>query len=113
MLTILGGSSGLSFFLRGRFSIWWITSRPEAARPKIYFELDLSDLGEEMGSTVCFPSSQGVASVVMKNCEPLVLGPALAILRVYFVCFRSDISSSNFLPHILSPPVPSPKGSPP
>ncbi len=76
-------------------------------------ELELCEREKRRGSTVCFPSSQGVASVVMKNCEPLVLGPALAILRVYFVCLRSDISSSNFLPQILSPPVPSPNGSPP
>eukprot|EP00961_Rhodomonas_salina_P217391 2937799-Rhodomonas_salina.3 len=27
----------------------------------------------------CLPSSQGVATVVMKNCEPLVFFPALAI----------------------------------
>lgn len=29
--------------------------------------------------TVCFPSNQGVSWKQMKNCEPLVLGPALAI----------------------------------
>ena len=31
--------------------------------------------------TTCFPSSQAVGTVQMKNCEPLVLGPALAIER--------------------------------
>lgn len=28
--------------------------------------------------TVCFPSSHGVGASVTKNCDPLVLGPALA-----------------------------------
>jgi len=28
---------------------------------------------------VCFMFSQGVGATVMKNCEPLVPGPALAI----------------------------------
>ena len=27
-------------------------------------------------NTVCFPSSQGVATSVMKNCDPFVPGPA-------------------------------------
>jgi hypothetical protein len=31
------------------------------------------------GAKPCFPSRNGVATVVMKNCEPLVFGPALAI----------------------------------
>ena len=29
-------------------------------------------------NTTCLPSSQGVTTVVMKNCEPLVFGPAFA-----------------------------------
>lgn len=32
---------------------------------------------------VCLLSSQGHGTVVIKNCEPLVFGPALAMLRVY------------------------------
>ncbi len=32
-------------------------------------------------NTTCLPSSHGVLTVVMKNCEPLVLGPALAMLN--------------------------------
>jgi hypothetical protein len=32
----------------------------------------------------CLPSSQGVGTVVMKNWEPLVLGPALAIESFFF-----------------------------
>ena len=31
--------------------------------------------------TTCAPSSQGVRTTVMKNCEPLVSGPMLAIDR--------------------------------
>ena len=31
--------------------------------------------------TTCLPSSQSVLAVQMKNCEPLVLGPALACGR--------------------------------
>ena len=32
--------------------------------------------------TTCFPSNQEVLAVHKKNCEPLVLGPALAIERI-------------------------------
>lgn len=32
--------------------------------------------------TVCLLSSHGVATVVIKNCEPFVLGPAFAIDNV-------------------------------
>jgi hypothetical protein len=47
---------------------------------------------------VCLPSSHGVGAKVMKNCDPFVLGPAFAILRIPApVCLRSRrISSSNF-----------------
>ncbi len=44
--------------------------------------------------TTCFPSNHGHGTVVKKNCDPLVPGPALAIdnkpgwvcLRVKFLC---------------------------
>mmetsp|Transcript_7979 Transcript_7979/g.20610 ORF Transcript_7979/g.20610 Transcript_7979/m.20610 type:complete len:230 (+) Transcript_7979:916-1605(+) len=50
-------------------------------------------------NTTCLPSSQGVASVQMKNCEPLVSGPALAMLRVPGTeCFSVKFSSANFSP---------------
>jgi len=87
--------------------------QPRSSTTENLFVRMLQWMGGKGVNTVCFPSSQGVASVVTKNCEPFVLGPALAMLSVYFVCFRSEISSSNFLPQILSPPVPSPNGSPP
>ena len=32
--------------------------------------------------TTCFPSSQAVSEVQRKNCDPLVLGPALAMERI-------------------------------
>ena len=46
-----------------------------------------------------------VGTTVMKNCDPLVLGPALAMLRVKgWSCLREGwISSSNSPPHIDSP----------
>lgn len=96
MLTIRISSSGFSLYTLV-FSIWWMTSKPCTARPKI----------------VCLRSNQVVFSVVMKNWEPLVLGPALAMLTVYGLsCLSVENSSSNSRPQILSPPVPSPRGSP-
>ena len=97
------GSSGASFFPVLLLSIAWTTSAPLTTRPK----------------TVCLPSSQGVGTVVMKNCEPLVCGPALAIERVNG---RSCLgtpgalppnSSEKLRPQMEVPPVPSPSGQPP
>uniref|UniRef100_A0A1B0B9Q6 Uncharacterized protein n=1 Tax=Glossina palpalis gambiensis TaxID=67801 RepID=A0A1B0B9Q6_9MUSC len=43
----------------------------------------------------------------MKNCEPFVFGPALAIDNIPGpVCLRIKFSSSNLLPYIDLPPVP-------
>jgi len=64
---ILISSYGLSSLFVFTFSIVCTTSRPESTRPKI----------------VCFLSSHGVAFVVMKNWDPLVAGPAFAMLTVY------------------------------
>lgn len=55
-----------------------------------------------------------MGTTVMKNCEPLEAGPALAMLSVYG---RSCLSvgwnsSSNSPPQMLSPPMPVPVGSP-
>ena len=65
MLMILISSSGFSLYTRV-FSILWMTSSPWMALPKI----------------VCLLSSHLVTSVVIKNCEPLVFGPAFAMLTV-------------------------------
>src|SRR5436305_14106763 len=49
----------------------------------------------------------------MKNCEPLVLGPALAIASLpglSNLCGEPLVSSSNLYP---GPPMPVPAGSPP
>lgn len=64
---------------------------------------------------VCLSSSHGVATVVMKNWEPFVFGPALAELSVYGLsCLpKGENSSSNSPPQMLSPPLPVPVGSPP
>jgi hypothetical protein len=46
--------------------------------------------------TTCLPSSHGVATVVMKNCDPLVSLPALAIDNCPgFVCLNLKFSSAN------------------
>ncbi|KAH9517535.1 hypothetical protein DERF_008205 [Dermatophagoides farinae] len=65
-------------------------------------------------NTVCLPSSQGVAMTVMKNWDPFVLGPALAMDNVNGLsCFKcGTISSSNSAPQMEAPPVPVPVGSP-
>lgn len=48
---------------------------------------------------VCLPSNQGVGASEIKNCDPLVLGPALAMERTPApVCFRSRRISSSNLP---------------
>merc|ERR1719242_1346096 len=50
-------------------------------------------------NTQYLPSNQDVFAVHKKNCEPLVLGPALAIERIPGpVCFKLKFSSSNFMP---------------
>jgi len=49
-------------------------------------------------NTACFPSSQGVASRVIKNCEPPVLGPALAMDNIPSeLCFKSLLNSSSIV----------------
>lgn len=54
---------------------------------------------------VCLPSRWGVGASVMKNCDPLVLGPELAMLRIPApVCFKAGwISSANFSLQMLIP----------
>jgi hypothetical protein len=57
------------------------TSSPFVTRPK----------------TVCLPSSQEHSSATtMKNCEPLVFGPALAIASAPRTTLRPFFSSSNW-----------------
>ena len=63
-------------------SICHTTSMPPSTRPK----------------TTCLPSSHGVSWVVMKNCEPLVSGPALAIESVPAPpCLIAKLSSANLV----------------
>ena len=52
-----------------------------------------------------------VGTTVIKNCEPFVFGPALAMLTVYGrSCLKLRWnSSSNSPPQMDSPPVPSPE----
>jgi hypothetical protein len=50
-------------------------------------------------NTVCFPSNHGVGMVVIKNYDPFVLGPALAIeSNPGLVCFTVKFSSGNVRP---------------
>ena len=45
-------------------------------------------------NTTCLPSKNGAGFVVMKNCEPLVLGPLLAMLsKKGLSCFNANASS--------------------
>lgn len=79
--------------LRGRRSMVRMTSIPSITFPK----------------TTCLSSSQGVATVVMKNCDPFVSFPELAIeRRPGSACLMLKFSSSNRLPKIEIDPVPSP-----
>ncbi|CAL6285260.1 unnamed protein product [Bathycoccus prasinos] len=49
--------------------------------------------------TTCRPSNQEVTTVQMKNCDPFVFGPALAMDNVPGpVCFNLKFSSANFSP---------------
>lgn len=76
------------------FSIWWTISIPLVTRP----------------NTTCLPSSQGVSEPVMKNWDPLLLGPELAMLTTPGPEWRSaKFSSANFAPYMDSPPVPLPR----
>lgn len=83
-------STGRSFLFTLTFSMACTTSYPLLTRPK----------------TVCLLSSQGHGTVVMKNCEPLVLGPLFAMETVKGrSCLRVlTNSSSNSPPQIDSPP---------
>lgn len=62
-LNILISDNGLSISSVWTDSIELHTSMPFVTRP----------------NTVCLLSSHGVGTVVMKNCDPLVPGPALAM----------------------------------
>ena len=50
--------------------------------PKLSTFLMISIPSTTEPNTTCLPSSHSVFTVQMKNCDPLVLGPALAIERI-------------------------------
>lgn len=81
---ILSSSTGLSSAPVGTSPMRFTIAMPFLTRPKM----------------VCLPSSHGVGASVMKNCDPLVLGPEFAMLSTPApVCLRAgEISSSNFSP---------------
>ena len=66
MRDILTGVVGLSSESRGTFDIASTMSCPVTTSPKM----------------VCLPFSHGVGATVMKNCDPLVFGPELAMARI-------------------------------
>ncbi len=50
-------------------------------------------------NTTCLPSNHGHGTVVKKNCDPFVFGPALAIdNRPGVVCLSWKFSSWNLFP---------------
>ena len=60
--------------------------------PSIFFTI--SEPSVTSPKTTCLPSSQAVTTVVMKNCDPLVFGPALAIdSRNGLLCFSLEFSN--------------------
>ena len=67
-----------------------------------------------MPKIVCLLSSHSQLASVMKNCEPFVFGPLLAIPSSPRCVKRSRPwhSSLNGAPYTDSPPVPVPVGSP-
>ena len=70
---ILTSATGLSVAVVCTFPIFCTTDIPFATRPKIE----------------CFPSRKGVGARVMKNWEPFVSGPELAIEIIPApVCFN-------------------------
>ena len=61
--------------------------------------LTTSNPSRTVPKTTCLPSSHGVGTVQMKNCDPLVPGPAFAIESVPApVCLSLKFSSSNLAP---------------
>jgi len=72
---------------------------PAGLVPTFYTALTTSIPFVTYPKTTCLPSSQSQTIVVMKNCDPLVFGPALAIDNCPgLVCLRMKFSSSNFVP---------------
>ena len=69
-------------------------SRPSVSVPSMRSMTSMPSVTSP--KTVCLPSSHGAASIVtMKNCDPFVFGPALAIASLPRSTLCSLISSSN------------------
>src|SRR3954470_24943494 len=102
---------------RSNVTLSIVTSSTGRSRPSVFSPAILSTTARLSASAtspkmVCLPVSHVVAATVMKNCDPLVPGPALAIASRYgFVKPSSGgISSLN---RQQRPPVRVPSGSPP
>lgn len=81
---------------------------------RLFLQLLRNGSCQQMNKEHCQTRQLTVGTTVTKNCEPLVPGPAFAILSVYGRSCLSVAwnSSSNSPPQILSPPMPVPVGSP-
>ena len=67
--------------------------------PNVSIFLAMSYPSTTLPKTTCFPSSHGHGTVVMKNWDPLVFFPALAIDKSPgYVCLYLKFSSANFSP---------------
>lgn len=89
------GNFGLLFGPVGTFSIFRIISRPSSTRP----------------NTTCLLSRKLHLAHVMKNWQPLVSLPLLAIdSNPGESCFNEKFSSGKVPPYMLITPVPSPCG---
>ena len=72
--------------------------------PKDSIFLTTSNPSTTLPKTTCLPSNQGVSTVQIKNWDPFVFGPALAMDKIPApVCLSWKFSSLNFWPYILLP----------
>lgn len=60
-------------------TVGWL--RPKVSRFPILRTISMLSSSKTFPNTTCLPSNHGVFARVMKNCEPFVLGPLLAILN--------------------------------
>ena len=82
-------------------SIFLTNSMPSTTSPKTTYKKNKFFKEDFIGEIIitCLPSSHDVTTVVIKNCEPFVFGPALAIdKRPGFECLSLKFSSANFSP---------------
>lgn len=84
ILLIDMSSNGLSFLSVFASSMASTLSRPPTARPNTLklCVLGYANKGAGLQTHVCLPSNHWQGTVVMKNCDPLVPGPAVKALSL-------------------------------